>query len=204
MQMHHGSWKWNISTNLQAWEHIKVWIDANLNSFFRRIPASTRNTYPDFPDLVNPTRLHTRRHAVPFGSTEVNDTYIQSIQNTILGFYTVEFPTRARAPAWKSTPCLVYTLDDMQAFPILAKTPADECSIGSTATTTSLTAATDDAIRKLENQWKADKDNFSITMDTTLNTRLAAMDTKIETVISSISDTVTKAIKTQWNPWKVR
>jgi hypothetical protein len=123
--------KWNISTNVQAWEHVKVWIDVNLNSLFRRIPASTRNTYPDFPDFVNLTRLHARRHAVPFGSTEVNGAYVQSIQNIILGFDTVIFPTRGRAPAWKSTPRLVYTLDDMQAFPTLvslAKTSADERS----------------------------------------------------------------------------
>jgi DNA-binding FadR family transcriptional regulator len=60
-----------------------------------------------------------------------------------------------------------------------------------------VTTTTDDAIRKLETQWKTDKENVSDTLDNTLNTRLAAMDTQIETVISSISDTVTNTIKTQ-------
>jgi hypothetical protein len=189
--------KWNISTNVKDWESVKFWIDANLNKLFRRIPVSDRNKYQDFPDFVNPTRLHSRRHAVPFGSTEVNDAYVQNIQNTILGFDTVKLPTRARAPAWKSTPRLVYTLDDMQAFPNLEKTATDERSIGSTATTTSLTAATDDAIRKLENQWKTDKDAFSVNLEITLNNRLAKMDTKIESVIASITETVSTAIKTQ-------
>jgi hypothetical protein len=196
--------KWNVSTNVQAWDHVKVWLDDNLNSLFRRITVNTRNTYPNFSDFEAPTRLHARRKVAPPRTNEANDAYVQSIQNTILGFDTVKLPTRARAPAWKSTPRLVYTLDDMQAFPLLAKTPADERSIVSIATTTSLTVATDNAIRKLETQWKTDKDNFSDTLDNTLNTRLAAMDTKIETVISSISDTVTNAIKTQMESKKTR
>jgi hypothetical protein len=92
--------KWNISTNVKDWEHVKVWLDANkLNKLFRRIPVSARNKYQDFPDFVNPTRLHSRRHAVPFASTEVNDAYVQSIQNNILELDTVKIPTRARAPA---------------------------------------------------------------------------------------------------------
>jgi hypothetical protein len=47
----------------------------------------------------------------------------------------------------------------MRAFPDLEKPAADEKSTGSTATTTSLTVATDDAIRKLETQWKTDKND---------------------------------------------
>jgi hypothetical protein len=85
----------------------------------------------------------------------------------------------------------------MQAFPTLEKTATDERSIGSTATTTSLTAATDDAIRKLENQWKTDKDAFLVNLETTLNNRLAKMETKIDSVITSITETVAIAIKTQ-------
>jgi hypothetical protein len=189
--------KWNISTNVKDWEQVKSWIDANLNKLFRRIPVSTRNKYQDFPDFDNPTRLHTRRQAATFITTEANDAYVQSIQNNILGLDTMKIPTRARAPAWKSTPQLVYTLDDMRAFPDLEKPAADERSTGSTATTTSLTVATDDAIRKLETQWKTDKDAFSTNLDTTLNSRLAQMDAKIETVITSLNATVAKAIKTQ-------
>jgi hypothetical protein len=68
----------------------------------------------------------------------------------------------------------------MQAFPNLEKTATDERSIGSTATTTSLTAATDDAIRKVENQWTADKDTFSVNLETTLNNQLAKMYTKLQ------------------------
>jgi hypothetical protein len=168
-----------------------------LNKLFRRIPVSTRNKYQDFPDFDNPTRLHTHRQATPLATTEANDTYVQSIQTNILGLDTVKIPTRARAPAWKSTPQFVYTLDDMRAFPDLEKPAANERSTGSTATTTSLTVATNNAIRKLENQWKTDKDVFSTNLDTTLNSRLAQMDAKFETVITSLNATVAKAIKTQ-------
>jgi hypothetical protein len=189
--------KWNISTNVSAWEHVKTWLDANLNKLYRRIPVSTRNKYPAYDDFANPMRLHSRRNAAPSTSTEATDAYAQSIQNHILGHNTLKIPTRARAPAWKATPRLVYTLDDMHSFPSLEKPHADERSLGSTATTTSLTAATDDAIRKLETQWKTDKDTFSTNLETTLNTRLASMDTKIASVLSSLSTTVATAIQTQ-------
>jgi hypothetical protein len=56
---------------------------------------------------------------------------------------------------------LVYTLDDLNAFSPMEKQAADDRSTGSTATTTSLTVATDDAIKKLETQWKTDKANFA-------------------------------------------
>jgi hypothetical protein len=71
--------KWNASTNFQAWEHVKAWLDDNLNSLFRRIAVNTRNTYPDFPDFAAPTHLHTRRQAAPPRTNEANDAYIQSI-----------------------------------------------------------------------------------------------------------------------------
>jgi hypothetical protein len=186
--------KWDISTKVKTWEHVKAWLDDNLNKLYRRIPVATRNKYPVYDDFANPIRLHSRRHAVPSVSTEVNDTYVQSIQNNILGQDTLKIPTRA--PAWKATPRLVYTLDDMQAFPNLDKPQANERSLGSTATTTSLTAGTDDAIRKLENQWKTDKATFSINLEATLNTRLASMDTKIASVLSSFNATVATAIQT--------
>jgi hypothetical protein len=112
-----------VSANVQAWEHVKVWLDDNLNSLFGRLPVSTRNAYPDFPDFDTPTRLHAHHQAVPFRSNEANDAYVQLINNTILGLDTVKLPTHALAPAWKSTLCLVYTLDNMQAFPSLANTP---------------------------------------------------------------------------------
>jgi hypothetical protein len=82
--------KWNISTNVTDWEHVRCWIDPNLNKLFRRIPVSTQNKYQDFPDFVHPTRLHSSCHAIPLGSTEANDAYVQSIQTTILGFDTVK------------------------------------------------------------------------------------------------------------------
>jgi hypothetical protein len=187
--------KWNISTNIGAWEHVKTWIDKHLNALYRRIPVGTRNKYPDFPEFISPTRLHARRHQAPFNSTAVMDAYANIIQTSILGTDTVKIPTRARAPAWKSTPRLVYTLDDMNAFPPMKPAAADDRSTGSTGTTTSLTIATDDAIKKLETQWKTDKEAFSINLDTTLNARLATMDTKIDNVISTINDTVTQAFQ---------
>jgi hypothetical protein len=119
------------------------------------------------------------------------DAYANIIQTSILGADTVKIPTRARAPAWKSTPRLVYTLDDMNAVPPMKPAAADDRSTGSTGTTTSLTIAMDDAIKKLETQWKPDKEAFSTNLDTTLNARLATMDTKIDNVISTINDTVT-------------
>jgi hypothetical protein len=60
------------------------------------------------------------------------------------------------APAWKSTPRLVYTLDDAQTFPSLKSN--DDQSTRSIATMTSLTASADETIRQLKKQWKIDKD----------------------------------------------
>jgi hypothetical protein len=34
--------KWNISTNIDDWAHVKTWLDANLNKLYRQIPVSTR------------------------------------------------------------------------------------------------------------------------------------------------------------------
>jgi hypothetical protein len=38
--------KLNISTNVKAWEHVKTWLDANLNKLNRRIPVATQTKYP--------------------------------------------------------------------------------------------------------------------------------------------------------------
>jgi hypothetical protein len=132
------------------------------------------------------------------------DAYASIIQTSILGIDTVKIPTRARAPAWKSTPRLVYTLNDMNAFPPMKPAAADDRSTGSTGTSTSLTIATDNAIKKLETQWKTDKEAFSTNLDTTLNAHLATMDTKINNVISTINDTVTQAFKKEIEPFEAK
>jgi hypothetical protein len=115
------------------------------------------------------------------------------LQKSILGTDIITTPPRTMAPAWKSTPRLVYTLDDAQTFPSLKSN--DDRSTGSIATTTSLTASADETIRQLEKQWKIDKDCFTTNLETSIDTKLAAMDTKIEHVISSLQQTVEQAMK---------
>jgi hypothetical protein len=92
----------------------------------------------------------------------------------------------------------------MNAFPAMKPSAADNRSTGSTGTTTSLTIATDDAIKKLETQWKTDKEVFSTNLDTTLNVRLATMDTKIENVIATINDIVTQAFKKEMETFEAK
>jgi hypothetical protein len=118
--------KWNISTNMKDWEHVKAWIDKHLTTLYRRIPANTRNKFPDYTKFPQPTHLHARRHQATFDSTEVMDAYARVIQNSIIGNDTLKIPTRAHAPAWKSTPKMVYTLDDLMAFPPMEKQTADD------------------------------------------------------------------------------
>jgi hypothetical protein len=38
--------KWNISTNMKDWEHVKAWIDKHLIALYRRIPVNIRNKFP--------------------------------------------------------------------------------------------------------------------------------------------------------------
>jgi hypothetical protein len=94
---------------------------------------------------------------------------------------------------WKSTPRLVYTLDDAQTFPSLKSN--DDRSTGSIATTTSLTASADETIHQLEKQWEIDKDCFTTNLETSIDTKRAAMDTKIEHVMSSLQQTVEQDMK---------
>jgi hypothetical protein len=110
--------KWNISTNIDEWAHVKTWLDVNLNKLFRRIPVSTRNKYPEYADFAKPTRLHANRFGTNVSRPDDRnqDAYAQLVQASILGDDTVKIPTRAQAPAWKTTPRLVYTLASEEAF----------------------------------------------------------------------------------------
>jgi hypothetical protein len=133
--------KWNISTNKDSWDTVKIWFDGYLNKLYRHIPVATRNRYQDYPDFDKPERLHANRRTVKHSTPNANqNNYAMKLQNSILGTDIIAIPTRALAPAWKSTPRLLYTLDDMQGFPCLGKS-TDDRSTGSMATTTSLTAS---------------------------------------------------------------
>jgi hypothetical protein len=92
----------------------------------------------------------------------------------------------------------------MNAFPPMKPAAADDRSTRSTVTTTSLTIATDDEIKKLETQWKTDKEAFSTNLDTTLNACLATMDTKIDNVISTINDTMTQAFEKEMETFEAK
>jgi hypothetical protein len=132
------------------------------------------------------------------------DAYASLIQNSILGTDTVKIPTRARAPAWKTTPTLVYTLDDMNDFPAAASKPAnDDRSTGSTASMTSNSTSAE-AIKKIETQWKTDKAALSTNLETTLNARLATMDTKIDKAVATINETVTREMARQFESFEIK
>jgi hypothetical protein len=191
----HDLGKWNISTNETSWENVKIWLDTHLNKLYRHIPVATRNRYQDYPDFEKPERLHANRTTNRSNTNNHQDKYAAQLQKSILGTDIITIPTRAIAPAWKSTPRLVYTLDDMQGFPTLSKS-ADDRSTGSLATTTSLSASADETIRHLEKQWKIDKECFTTNLESAIDIKLAAMDTKIENVLSSLQKTVEHAMQT--------
>jgi hypothetical protein len=191
--------KWNISTNIDEWARVKTWLDVNLNKLFRRIPVSTRNKYPEYDDFAKPTRLHANRFGTNGSRPDDRnqDAYAQLVQASILGDDTLKIPTCAQAPAWKTTPCLVYTLDDNGAFPPFGKEKStDEQSTGSNATTTSLTNNTDDILKQMETQWKTDKEALVITLQASTNANLTAMDSKIDSVIATLNTTMQTTIKT--------
>jgi hypothetical protein len=110
-----------------------------------------------------------------------------------MGHDTLKIPTRARAPAWKATPAFF--------------TPWTTCKHSLILTNPKPTNALWDplhAIRKQETQWKMDKVTFSSNLEATLNTRLASMDTKIVSVLSSLNATVATAIKAQMESLKTK
>jgi hypothetical protein len=191
--------KWNISTDAASWSKVTNWIDGHLNKLYRHIPVATRNQYQDFPDFEKPERLHANRTAKRTPTT-ANHEYALHIQKSILGTNIITTPARAPAPAWKATPRLVYTLDDAQNFPTLKL--SDDRSTGSNATTTSLTASAAETINQLEKQWKIDKESFTTNLETSIDTKLAAMDTKIEQVITSLQQTVEQAMKNSMNTFE--
>jgi hypothetical protein len=167
----HDLGKWNISMNEDSWEKVKTWLDGHLNKLYRNIPVAINNRYQEYPDFDKPECLHANRTAKR-STTASQDNYTTQLQKSILGTDIVAIPTRAFAPAWKATPRLVYTLDNMQAFPSLGKS-SDDRSTGSLATTTSLTASADETIRQLEKQWKIDKDCFTTNLETSIDIKLA-------------------------------
>jgi hypothetical protein len=190
----HDLGKWNLSTNEDSWDIVKIWRDGHLNKLYRHIPVATRYRYQDYPDFEKPERLHATCTANRSSANANQDKYATQLQKSILGTDIVTTPTRALAPAWKSTSRLVYTLDDMQGFPTLGKS-TDDRSTGSLATTTSITASADETIRQLKEQWKIYKDCFTTNLETSIDIKLAAMDAKIENALSSLQTTVKKAMK---------
>jgi hypothetical protein len=199
----HDLGKWNLSTNEASWKTVKIWLNTHLNKLYRHIPVATRNRYQDFPDFENPERLHANRTTNRNTAKAHQDKYATQLQKSILGIDINTAPTPAIVPAWKSTPRLVYTLDDMQGFPTLGKL-ADDRSTGSLATTTSLTASADETIRQLEKQWKIDKDCFTTNLETAIDIKLAAMDTKIENVLLSLQKTVELALKNSMTTFEAK
>jgi YesN/AraC family two-component response regulator len=71
-------------------------------------------------------------------------------------------------------------------------------------TTTSLTASADETIRQLKKQWKTDKDCFTTNLETPIDVKLAAMDTKIEHVLSSLHKTIEQAMKNSMASFKTK
>jgi hypothetical protein len=61
-----------------------------------------------------------------------------------------------------------------------------------------------EAIKKIETQWKTDKAALSTNLETTLNARLATMDTKIEKAVATINETVTKEMARQFESFEIK
>jgi hypothetical protein len=193
--------KWNISTTHDSWETVKEWLDKQLLPLCHSIPQDIRDNYKTYADFLGPQRL---QHRPPLHtSTAQPSAYAQRIETQLLGSATVPPATHHQPPAWKAKrPKLVWTFKEADFPTFHMPTPhktCDELSTGSNQTNTTTQSMTtistsDESIKKLQAQWKKQKE----AMESNIRAQLTTMDTSVKTIMQRMEDIETK-IETKIN-----
>jgi hypothetical protein len=187
--------KWNISTTHDSWENVKAWLDEQLLPLYHSIPQDIRDDYKTYAEFLGPQRL---QHRPPLHNTNAQPSaYAQRLETQLLGNATVPRATHHQPPAWKAKrPKLVWTFKeaDFPTFkPPTAHKLCDELSTGSNQTNTTTQSMTtistsDESIKKLQAQWKKQKE----AMESNIQAQLTTMDTSVKTIMHRMEDLETK------------